>query len=182
MRNYPPFPKATPHLQGRLPTRSSPVRHATLRRARVRLACIRHAASVDPEPGSNSPPKCLLHRVAPDRRSAQVGPDDLGLCCGPAPRSPRVPSLGLLRLRLCVTTGIASASSPPCASPPRTPKESAPFQRSLRLPRPGVSHQLRILVKVPASAESSRSSFEKRAALILLRAARLVPVKPVWVP
>jgi hypothetical protein len=26
----------------------------------VRLACIRHAASVDPEPGSNSPPKCCL--------------------------------------------------------------------------------------------------------------------------
>ena len=26
----------------------------------VRLACIRHAASVDPEPGSNSPNKLLL--------------------------------------------------------------------------------------------------------------------------
>ena len=30
---------------------------STLERVRARLACIRHAASVDPEPGSNSPPK-----------------------------------------------------------------------------------------------------------------------------
>ena len=35
-------------------TCSSAVRHAAARRRCVRLACIRHAASVDPEPGSNS--------------------------------------------------------------------------------------------------------------------------------
>ena len=58
----------------------------------VRLACIRHAASVDPEPGSNSPPKCFLHhpvrvmaicffirtqhsiRAVPFRRSLSPGP------------------------------------------------------------------------------------------------------------
>ncbi len=44
---------------GRFPTCSSPVRHVSLRREHVRLACIRHAASVNPEPGSNSPPKWL---------------------------------------------------------------------------------------------------------------------------
>ena len=35
----------------------SPVRHSTLRRSAflVRLACVKHAASVHPEPGSNSP-------------------------------------------------------------------------------------------------------------------------------
>ncbi len=45
-----------PPLEGRSPTRYSPVCHATnpLRGLRVRLACIRHAASVDSEPGSNS--------------------------------------------------------------------------------------------------------------------------------
>ena len=41
-----------PRLKGRLPTCYSPVRHGI---ATIRLACIRHAASVNPEPGSNSP-------------------------------------------------------------------------------------------------------------------------------
>jgi hypothetical protein len=44
---------------GRFPTCSSPVRHGYSRKSPVRLACIRHAASVNPEPGSNSPPKML---------------------------------------------------------------------------------------------------------------------------
>ena len=41
---------------GRLPTCYSPGRHSTYPRKgfRVRLACVRHAASVDSEPGSNS--------------------------------------------------------------------------------------------------------------------------------
>src|SRR5260221_13193558 len=49
-----------PPLEGRSPTRYSPVCHSTypLRDFRVRLACVRHAASVDSEPGSNSHVKC----------------------------------------------------------------------------------------------------------------------------
>ena len=48
-----------PPLWGRLPTCYSPVRHspwpsASTQSRFVRLACIRHAASVRPEPGSNS--------------------------------------------------------------------------------------------------------------------------------
>ena len=43
-----------PRLYGRLPTCYSPVRHGTPK-CTIRLACIRHAASVNPEPGSNSP-------------------------------------------------------------------------------------------------------------------------------
>ena len=43
-----------PRLKDRLPTCYSPVRHGI---ATIRLACIRHAASVNPEPGSNSPKK-----------------------------------------------------------------------------------------------------------------------------
>ena len=44
-------------LGGRSPTRYSPVRRSTrgLPPFRARLACVRHAASVDSEPGSNSP-------------------------------------------------------------------------------------------------------------------------------
>ena len=46
-------------LMGRLPTCYSPVRHSSFPVEQapvesVRLACIRHAASVRPEPGSNS--------------------------------------------------------------------------------------------------------------------------------
>ena len=54
-----------PNLQGRLPTRYSPVRHwlcrsiATLALP-VRLACIMHTVSVSPEPGSNSQKKLLI--------------------------------------------------------------------------------------------------------------------------
>jgi hypothetical protein len=46
-------------LGGRSPTRYSPVRRSTwgLPPFRARLACVRHAASVDSEPGSNSPVK-----------------------------------------------------------------------------------------------------------------------------
>jgi hypothetical protein len=39
---------------GLVPTWSSAVRHAAEQAPRVRLACIRHVASVRPEPGSNS--------------------------------------------------------------------------------------------------------------------------------
>ena len=55
--SYPPLP-------GRLPTRYSPVRDSKIRVVNYRhlcvpLACIRHAASVRPEPGSNSHHKSL---------------------------------------------------------------------------------------------------------------------------
>ena len=65
-----------PPLEGRSPTCYSPVCHSTcpLRGFRVRLACVRHAASVDSEPGSNSQvkvvgpgPKPGAQLVQPDR-------------------------------------------------------------------------------------------------------------------
>ncbi len=56
-----PVSKCYPLLMGRLPTCYSPVRHSSFSggassggKRSVRLACIRHAASVRPEPGSNS--------------------------------------------------------------------------------------------------------------------------------
>ena len=57
-----------PQCEGRLPTRYSPVRHsvnpASIRKLPlnrfVRLACVKHAASVHPEPGSNSHVKVLI--------------------------------------------------------------------------------------------------------------------------
>jgi hypothetical protein len=62
------------------PPRSTP------ERVRARLACIRHAASVDPEPGSNSPPKTL-----------------------PCPKTPPGP-LTLARLDACAS-GLSAESS-----------------------------------------------------------------------
>jgi hypothetical protein len=54
-----PLSKGYPKLEGRLPTRYSPVRHFTRQKQAlgflVRLACVTHAASVYSEPGSNSP-------------------------------------------------------------------------------------------------------------------------------
>ena len=47
-------------MQGRSPTCYSPVRHSSTKASfglSVRLACVKHAASVHPEPGSNSPQK-----------------------------------------------------------------------------------------------------------------------------
>ncbi len=51
-----------PSLTGRLLTRYSPVRHCNLgprTQITVRLECVMHAASVHPEPGSNSLNYCM---------------------------------------------------------------------------------------------------------------------------
>ena len=51
-----PVSQAYPTVQGRLPTCYSPVRRScTPKGLTARLACVKHAASVRPEPGSNSP-------------------------------------------------------------------------------------------------------------------------------
>src|SRR5215813_14954020 len=52
-----------PPLKGRLPTCYSPVRHFTQGRSPflVRLACVRPAANVRSEPGSNSPVNLKSH-------------------------------------------------------------------------------------------------------------------------
>ena len=52
-----PLSRSYSKSKGRLPTRYSPVRHSTQGRSPflVRLACVRHAASVHSEPESNSP-------------------------------------------------------------------------------------------------------------------------------
>ena len=53
-----PVSQAYPEVKGRSPTCYSPVRHSSTPASRglsVRLACVKHAASVRPEPGSNSP-------------------------------------------------------------------------------------------------------------------------------
>src|SRR3954454_25259610 len=61
MWSYPvldPLSQAYPEVEGRSPTCYSPVRRScTPKGLTARLACVKHAASVRPEPGSNSPTK-----------------------------------------------------------------------------------------------------------------------------
>ena len=62
-----PVSQAYPEVQGRSPTCYSPVRHSSTPASRglsVRLACVKHAASVHPEPGSNSPQKTFQQKQA----------------------------------------------------------------------------------------------------------------------
>src|SRR6266699_3242631 len=58
-RKYPvliPVSRSYPEAKGRLLTCYSPVRRSsTPKGLSARLACVKHAASVRPEPGSNSP-------------------------------------------------------------------------------------------------------------------------------
>src|SRR5690349_212265 len=57
-----PVSQAYPRVQGRSPTCYSPVRRScTPKGLTARLACVKHAASVRPEPGSNSPLKTHNH-------------------------------------------------------------------------------------------------------------------------
>ena len=50
-----------PSLRGRYPCVTHPSATPSACAEGVRLACVRHAASVYPEPGSNSPSKCILN-------------------------------------------------------------------------------------------------------------------------
>ena len=62
-----PVSQAYPEVQGRSPTCYSPVRHSSTSASTglsVRLACVKHAASVHPEPGSNSPQKMFQQKQA----------------------------------------------------------------------------------------------------------------------
>jgi hypothetical protein len=89
-----------PPLEGRSPTCYSPVCHSTnpLRDFRVRLACVRHAASVDSEPGSNSHVKFA---VAPWRTLA-----------GPRRRSNSINARPIYWLCVVQSVVICSGSSP----------------------------------------------------------------------
>src|SRR5690606_15631423 len=64
-----PVSQAYPRVQGRLPTCYSPVRHSSTHASAgfsVRLACVKHAASVRPEPGSNSP--TMQRKINPSQK------------------------------------------------------------------------------------------------------------------
>src|SRR5262245_30810768 len=90
MRYSPQLPGVIPPLEGSLPTRYSPVRRSTwgLLPFRARLACVRHAASVDSEPGSNSPVKL----VTPWLKGPFVTEETIGPRAEPRSTGLRAPS------------------------------------------------------------------------------------------
>ena len=92
-------------LEGRSPTRYSPVRRSTreLPPFRARLACVRHAASVDSEPGSNSPVKLVTSLTRrPSLLKVLFGPCELNLagiyCVYPVFKEPRRLRANLTRI------------------------------------------------------------------------------------
>jgi hypothetical protein len=120
--------------------------------ARARLACIRHAASVDPEPGSNSPPKTPKRPLTPKRqdslresvdseesrpvRQRSLAPVPGAACDGHALRS------GLLAV--CECNG-------PCPQrpPERVHRAQAPSARSVFGTRPDVAFLQSLRLKRP---------------------------------
>ena len=70
-------------MQGRSPTCYSPVRHSsTPKGLSVRLACVKHAASVRPEPESNSPnknPQTQRSRQNPNQKNLTKPPEKSGI-------------------------------------------------------------------------------------------------------
>ena len=112
--------------------------------ARARLACIRHAASVDPEPGSNSPP--MLHRLKRQSPEARCR-SELPAPSAPPKRSRTLPKdVAPAGVLVAACDGHACyAGLLLCASPMRSwpqtplPKEIARAHapiRSLRLRHP----------------------------------------------
>ena len=83
MQEYPvlvPLSACYSRHKDRLSTRYSPVRHSTRNRSpvRVRLACVKHAASVRSEPGSNSPVYILANHNSIGLFTLQFKPILLG--------------------------------------------------------------------------------------------------------
>jgi hypothetical protein len=99
-RGLPPCARQLPHVFLTRPPREPPEGDP------VRLACIRHAASVDPEPGSNSPPSAYFSRHHPPVATGVAGwgslfsaskvclgpPDPVRVRAPPAPKGPRLPA------------------------------------------------------------------------------------------
>src|ERR1041384_5465340 len=71
-----PVSEGYPKVQGRLLTCYSPVRRSsTPKGLSARLACVKHAASVRPEPGSNSPTK-LVEKLSRQQTNVAKGIQD----------------------------------------------------------------------------------------------------------
>ena len=106
MRYQPPFPAVIPLLRA---DSHALLTRPPLTRRFVRLACVKHAASVHPEPGSNSPlyPSGPVERITSNPRTC-------------------VPAFGPCPLnQTCLSPGFRSAAD--LAAPAPSPPVGAPF-------------------------------------------------------
>ena len=158
----------------------------------VRLACIRHAASVDPEPGSNSPPTpaprgqaffscCVRCLPGARRRRAYAAPrpgPGRTVCVPPAPiRPPQgAPDARGSLLRLRHTT--PGPPAPPAGLPPdaAAPRAVLHLSRCLSAGSPtgkkSALHCYRAEVAYPASGAARTSYGRRRATCDLLNPSR----------
>ena len=113
---------------GRSSTCYSPVRHFTQGRSpfRVRLACVRHAASVQSEPESNSPVKLLTPRLNEALLKVSF-PIRSALVKEPIRPSRNGETLMYPRLSLRSTLFYARLGKTFCLPAPRHPDERANF-------------------------------------------------------
>ena len=145
-----PVSQAYPKVQGRSPTCYSPVRHSsTPKGLSVRLACVKHAASVRPEPGSNSPNKNNPTKKARwNSNQNNLIPNQSKLAKKqPHPENGRrgvPPRHGKTNKQKPPNTLLSSQTTRPVSRQPHycTPSSGADQPRpSVRRPRPWVSEQ-----------------------------------------
>src|SRR5215211_5975905 len=107
-----PVSEGYPKVQGRFLTCYSPVRRSsTPKGLSARLACVKHAASVRPEPGSNSPTKSVENLTPSNNK-----------CC--QRNLPTNPQKGLVRGNAINGTGLSSTllSSQRTTTPGQPPR------------------------------------------------------------
>jgi hypothetical protein len=134
--------------------------HAEARPAR--LACIRHAASVDPEPGSNSPPRPQPPSISRRGQGASVR-----CCCSrfvPSGIDPRSRCGACRAVRQPPRPGIApqTAGQPPRSSVFRAPRNPPP--RCVPASRRSPARPLVKVPSIPARTAAARNAPRLRRA------------------
>ena len=138
-----PVSRSYPRARGRLLTCYSPVRRSsTPKGLSARLACVKHAASVRPEPGSNSPlkvtmttpakgPPNLKPRAPTPRRGGIHGKNNPVKA---TPTKRRRPMTGLCSYALAFSTLLSSQETGAHHPPAFAAHPGQPSHSTLRLP------------------------------------------------
>ena len=135
--------------------------NSALRPSCVRLACLKHAASVHPEPGSNSPYELLRHfgpmtKTSGDRSCEHSGLTPNALIGQPTHR---------LAVQASLTTGVASYHSS-VVKVRRAAVLPAPGRTDSTTPVSPLSRQTKNRCKAPAFASALRGPLYSLACLV----------------
>ena len=133
----------------------------------VRLACVRHAASVHPEPGSNSPFERLF--ISSKKLVARIGaPGFAGKPAPPAQSILRLFQYPSLKVLPRPRRGRSAAGYPVPAGPPRPRRRL----NILRAPRPRVKRNREVFRPPQSAQKSGRQTPAARAATLPAQPAR----------